>query len=109
MYDDIVSLYPTCNYYGEYPTSLPERHSANQLPDEQTVAKMIKQDKYKGLVLAKVLPPTHLYHPVLGLKHANKYIFPLCNECMRLNSSQKQTKCSHKGLKHIHKRAITGT
>ena len=85
-YVDFVSLYPTVQFYKDYPVGHPEKIF---LPDEY-------DSNWFGFVKCKVLPPRGLYHPVLPLKmtcrNAEKLLFPLCKKCAVLKS---QKKCLH--------------
>ncbi|XP_072400453.1 uncharacterized protein [Diabrotica undecimpunctata] len=69
-YIDIVSLYPTVQYYDRYPIGHPAKIHA---PESYNPS-------WFGLVHCQILPPTSLYHPVLPVK-TDKLMFPLCNQC----------------------------
>ncbi|XP_072384507.1 uncharacterized protein [Diabrotica undecimpunctata] len=69
-YIDIVSLYPTVQYYDRYPIGHPVKIHA---PESY-------EPSWFGLVHCQILPPTNLYHPVLPVK-TDKLMFPLCNQC----------------------------
>ena len=85
-YVDFVSLYPTVQFYKDYPVGHPEKIF---LPSKY-------DSNWFGFVKCKVLPPRGLYHPVLPVKmtcgNAQKLLFPLCKTCAVLKS---QKKCSH--------------
>ncbi|XP_072377781.1 uncharacterized protein [Diabrotica undecimpunctata] len=70
-YIDIVSLYPTVQYYDQYPVGHPTKIHAPEVYDPN----------WFGLVHCQILPPTDLYHPVLPVK-TDKLMFPLCNQCV---------------------------
>ena len=57
-YIDVCSLYPTVQYFDNYPVGHPEKIS--------------KPEKYNkdwyGLIKCKILAPKKLYHPVLPIK-----------------------------------------
>ena len=55
-YVDVTFLYPYINKYGEYPVGHPEIIT---LPKDQNI------HSYFGLAKVDILPPNHLYHPVL--------------------------------------------
>ena len=85
-YVDFVSLYPTVQFYKDYPVGHPEKIFLPEKCDS----------KWFGFVKCKVLPPRGLYHPVLPLKikcgNAEKLLFPLCKKCAVLKS---QSQCLH--------------
>ena len=59
--------------------------------------------RFKGLYKCKVLPPNHLYIPVLPLRTPSKRLmFPLCNECA---VTENQQPCTHSD----DERALQGT
>ena len=74
-YVDFVSLYPTVQFYNEYPVGHPEKIFSPKRYDPE----------WFGLVKCKIFPPRHLYHPVLPVKikcgDAEKLLFPLCKTC----------------------------
>jgi len=84
-YADITSLYPTVNYYDEYPACHPDIITT---PEK----KKIENREYFGLVKCKVLPPSNLYHPVLPAKLNGKLMFPLCFKCAVVGE---KGECSH--------------
>lgn len=72
-YADINSLYPYVNKTKTYPVGHPE---ILVHPTDQNL------DSYFGLAKVKILPPAHLYHPVLPVRIADKLMFPLCAQCV---------------------------
>ncbi|PFX13997.1 hypothetical protein AWC38_SpisGene21885 [Stylophora pistillata] len=76
-YVDVTSEYPWVNKYGEYPIGHPTiiLEPANQDPNA-----------YYGLMKVSILPPTHLFNPVLPHRQkigsASKLTFPLCRSCV---------------------------
>src|SRR3977135_1871011 len=84
-YIDFVSLYPTVNYYDEYPIDHP--------------TKILQPKKYDpswfGLIKCKVYTPRGLYFPVLPFKQeckgAHKLLFSLCRACAK----KIDKKCRH--------------
>ena len=85
-YVDFVSLYPTVQFYKDYPVGHPEKIFSPERYDPE----------WFGFVKCQILPPTDLYHPVLPLKikcgDAQKLLFPLCKTCAM---SKNQKKCTH--------------
>lgn len=79
-YIDVVSLYPTVQYFDPFPVGHP--------------VKILKPPTYDstwfGLVKCKVLPPKKLYHPVLPVK-TEKLTFTLCKKCMNDQANE----CRH--------------
>ena len=85
-YVDFVSLYPTVQFFKDYPIG----HPVKILFPKKF------NPKWFGFVKCKILPPSNLYHPVLPVKmecgDAQKLLFPLCKTCVVL---KKQDKCKH--------------
>jgi len=73
-YIDVTSLYPWVNKKRVYPKGHPDFFSDPGHTDIRP---------YFGLVKCKVLPPRHLYHPVLPYRHDSKLLFPLCAACVK--------------------------
>ena len=75
-YIDVVSLYPSVNFYCEYPT------------DNPNYIHRPKEFDYNwfGMIHCRILPPRKLYIPVLPYKvkthNASKLLFGLCRTCM---------------------------
>jgi G:T-mismatch repair DNA endonuclease (very short patch repair protein) len=94
-YADITSLYPTVNYYDEYPVG---HHTVINKPSIDAV----KNKEYFGLIQCKILPPSKLYHPVLPVKMNGKLLFPLCHRCA---ITENKCKCAHT----IDEKALVGS
>jgi hypothetical protein len=79
-YVDVVSLYPTVQYYDEFPIS----HPVKIIPKYDEKAKF--DYDWFGIIKCQILPPRGLYHPVLPFKQktkgAHKLLFGLCRTCM---------------------------
>jgi len=77
MYSDITSLYPTVNYYDDYPaghyTILDNQYCKDNQYD---VLKAVRNKEYLGFIECDVVCPKNLYHPVLPVK-AGKLVFDL--------------------------------
>ena len=85
-YVDFCSLYPSVQYYKNYPVGHPDK-----------IFNPVKYNKdWYGLIKCKVLPPRGLYHPVLPYRvkcgQAEKLMFPLCRTCAENKS---QIECDH--------------
>ena len=95
-YVDFVSLYPTVNFFKEYPIGHPVKIYNPRTYDLN----------WKGFIQCKIEAPRGLYHPVLPVRlrcgKANKLLFPLCRSCA---VTQHQGKCNHTN----DERAFTGT
>ncbi|PFX25087.1 hypothetical protein AWC38_SpisGene10309 [Stylophora pistillata] len=82
-YVDVTSEYPWVNKYGEYPIGHPTIYlePTNQDPNA-----------YYGLMKVSILPPTHLFNPVLPHRpksgSATKLPFPLCRSCVEEESKK---------------------
>ena len=74
FYVDVTSLYPWVNKTARYPLGHPQIHFE---PENQNL------DDYFGIALVTILPPRHLYHPVLPVRHGGKLTFPLCLACVQ--------------------------
>ena len=81
-YIDVVSLYPTVQYYDEYPVGHYE-------------VKTDFKPEYFGFVYCAILPPNDLYLPVLPYHvkaiNSHKLVFGLCRTCMETLDN----KCDH--------------
>ena len=99
-YIDVTSLYPWVNKTCVYPKGHP-RFISN--PDHTDI------QEYFGLIQCKVLPPRHLYHPVLPYRHEGILTFPLCATCvqdeMPKRSWERTAECIHTD----EQRVLTGT
>ena len=95
-YVDFVSLYPTVNFFKEYPVGHPTKIFNPKMYDSQ----------WRGFIQCKIEAPRGLYHPVLPVRlkcgKSEKLLFPLCRTCAVM---QQQEKCDHTG----DERAFTGT
>jgi hypothetical protein len=98
QYLDVMSLYPyICKYY-KFPIGQAVIHVGDECQD---IEAMLRK---KGLVKCSILPPRHLYHPVLPFRCSNKLLFCLCKTCaIDLN---RETDCSHET---VAERALVGT
>ena len=83
-YIDICSVYPYVCKHKNYPVGQPKI-----LTTENINMDNIRQ--YEGIIKCTVLPPDHLFHPVLPVHCNGKMMFPLCMKCAEDNSD----KCSH--------------
>ena len=68
-YVDVTSLYPWVNKTQQYPTGHP---IVITNPENQDI------QAYFGIAKVDVIPPHHLYHPVLPFRHGGKLTLPLC-------------------------------
>ena len=76
-YSDITSLYPTVNYYDEYPLAHYEILDNKYCMENQyEVLGKVRKKEYYGFIECDVSPPNDLYHPVLPVK-TNKLVFDL--------------------------------
>ena len=89
-YVDVTSLYPWVNKTQQYPTGHPIIITNPENEDIQA---------YFGLAKVDVIPPYHLYHPVLPFRHGGKLTLPLCRTCMEEEMTkgllEKSHHCSH--------------
>ena len=89
-YVDVTSLYPWVNKTREYPIGHPV---CIDQPGHTNIS------QYFGFIKCEVLPPPHLYHPVLPHRHAGKLTFPLCRTCVQNEQpkplTQRSKICSH--------------
>ena len=99
-YIDVTSLYPWVNKTCVYPKGHP-RFIFN--PGHTDIT------KYFGLVQCKVLPPRHLYHPVLPYRHASKLLFPLCAACVEQEMVKQPLDRCAECVHTDEQRALTGT
>lgn len=76
-YKDVTSLYPTVNYYDEYPLGHYIILDNNYCKDNQDeVLDRVLKRKYFGFIEVLIEAPKDLYHPVLP-KKAEKLVFDL--------------------------------
>nr|XP_015834829.1 PREDICTED: probable DNA polymerase [Tribolium castaneum] len=95
-YYDVCSLYPFINKYGKYPIGHPKKiYVGNDCLN-------IDITTFEGVIKCIVMPPQHLYHPVLPYRYKGKLTFPLCKTCVEISN---QYDCGHKP----EERQFTGT
>ena len=99
-YIDVTSLYPWVNKTCVYPKGHP-RVIFNPGHTDITT--------YFGLVQCKVLPPRHLYHPVLPYRHESKLLFPLCAACVEQEMVKRPLDKCAECVHTDEQRALTGT
>ena len=99
-YIDVTSLYPWVNKTCVYPKGHP-RVIFNPGHTDITT--------YFGLVQCKVLPPRHLYHPVLPYRHESKLLFPLCAACVEQEMVKRPLDRCAECVHTDEQRALTGT
>ena len=76
-YSDITSLYPTVNFYDEYPAGHYKVLDNQYCNDNQfEVLRKVRKKEYFGFIECDVSPPKNLYHPVLPVK-TTKLVFDL--------------------------------
>ena len=87
-YVDFVSLYPSIQYFNEFPVGDPTVDVVEERNREFLEKEMEKDkcDRRCGFIKCKIIPPS-LYFPVLPVK-INKLCFPLCFECARLKENE---------------------
>ena len=64
---------------------------------------------YFGLIQCQVLPPRHLYHPVLPYRHEGKLLFPLCAACVEEEMPKRPLDRCAECVHTDQQRALTGT
>ena len=99
-YIDVTSLYPWVNKTCVYPKGHP-RVIFN--PGHTDIS------FYFGLVQCKVLPPRHLYHPVLPFRHESKLLFPLCAACVEQEMPKRPLDRCAECVHTDEQRTLTGT
>ena len=65
--------------------------------------------QYFGLIQCQVLPPRHLYHPVLPYRHDDKLLFPLCARCVEEEMAKPLLDRSYHCHHTDEQRALTST
>ncbi|XP_031355210.1 uncharacterized protein LOC116179552 [Photinus pyralis] len=85
-YLDVCSLYPYVNKYAKYPVGHPR---VLVTPEE---LRTVNLNSVEGIMKCTVLPPQHLYHPVLPYRCHGKLMFPLCRTCCE---TMEQDECEH--------------
>jgi hypothetical protein len=87
QYVDVMSLYPYICKYFKFPIGHPVSHAGD---DSLDIKAMVQKD---GLMKCSILPPKHLFHPVLPFGCNNRLLFCLCRTCaIQQNRSQD---CTH--------------
>ena len=76
QYVDVMSLYPYVCKYFKFPIGHPVIHVGNACQDMQA---MLLKD---GLTKCSILPPRHLYHPVLPFCCNKRQLFCLFRSCV---------------------------
>jgi hypothetical protein len=98
QYVDVMSLYPyVCKYY-MMPVGHPKIHVGDACEDIDRCMKM------EGLIKCEIVPPKHLYHPVLPYRHDHKLLFCLCRSCVSQHNRDDPY-----GHESDRERALTGT
>nr|CAD2133569.1 unnamed protein product [Meloidogyne enterolobii] len=98
IYIDIVSLYPYVMKAREFPIGYPDvltRETLTQPPNAILPWTHPRHNRYKGLLLVRVLPPTSMngLPPLLGYRtHDGRLTFPLCSSCA---DNKQQQQCRH--------------
>jgi hypothetical protein len=90
---DVNSLYPSVNYYAEYPLGHP---SESKEINKEVNWTQSADNPYKGLIKCFVVPPDNLLLPVIPQKYNDKLMFVLCNACARDSErrSKRQSKAA---------------
>ena len=99
-YIDVTSLYPWVNKTCVYPKGHPWFISNPQTTDISP---------YFGLIKCKILPPRHLYHPVLPYRHDDKLLFPLCARCVQNEMPKRPLERCAECVHTDEQRTLTGT
>ena len=99
-YVDVTSLYPFINKYGKYPVGHPEIITH---PEDQNIY------SYFGLAKVDVLPPYHLYHPVLPYRCGGKLVMPLCRSCVKEEMSESLLSRTSECFHSTEQRMLRGT
>ena len=104
-YVDFTSLYPAVMKYKRYPIGHPQRIIKNfqGMVTEKCTGDCIYNNcigehfklPYFGVIRAKFLPPSDIYHPVLPVRINGKLMFPLCYKCAQ-EENPGECKCSDK-------------
>ena len=93
-----VSLYPYVMKAREFPIGYPDvltRETLTQPPNAILPWTHPRHNRYKGLLLVRVLPPTSMngLPPLLGYRtHDGRLTFPLCSSCA---DNKQQQQCRH--------------
>ena len=99
-YIDVTSLYPWVNKTCVYPKGHPWFISNPQTTDISP---------YFGLIKCQILPPRHLYHPVLPYRHEEKLLFPLCAACVEQEMPKRPLERCAECVHTDEQRTLTGT
>ena len=99
-YIDVTSLYPWVNKTSRYPKGHPTFISQ---PGHTDIL------QYFGLIQCQVLPPRHLYHPVLPYRQDDKLTFPLCATCVQDEMKKPLLDRSYQCHHTDEQRALTST
>ena len=99
-YIDVTSLYPWVNKTSRYPKGHPTFISQ---PGHTDIL------QYFGLIQCQVLPPRHLYHPVLPYRQDDKLNFPLCATCVQDEMKKPLLDRSYQCHHTDEQRALTST
>ena len=90
QYLDVTSLYPWVNKTQTCPIG----H-----PSIITHPPHLDMGRYFGIAVVDILPPPHLFHPVLPVRKGGKLTFPLCNACVdvqqKLPLLERVSVCDH--------------
>jgi len=87
QYCDVMSLYPYICKYFKFPIGHPIIHVGDTCADIEACLKM------EGLMKCKIVPPQHLYHPVLPYRY-KKLLFCLCRTCVQEHNATSE--CQHR-------------
>ncbi|XP_033226042.1 uncharacterized protein LOC117178722 [Belonocnema kinseyi] len=91
-YIDVGSLYPFISKMEKFPIGQPKIYVSDEECKELADPNYMNLHQIDGLFKCRVLPPRHLFHPVLPVQMHGKLMFPLCHACC---ASMSQTECSH--------------
>ena len=100
LYNYVTSLYPFVNKTSVYPVGHP--HIITQ-PSDQNI------HHYFGVALVDILPPEHLFHPVLPVRSGDKLTFPLCDHCVTEEQARPMLERSYVCCHSDGQRALRGT
>ena len=75
---DFTSLYPSRNFFEQYPIGHPSKIEDPNIPVNWTKE---SDNPYKGLVKCFIVPPQNLKIPVIPNKYNDKLMFVLCDAC----------------------------
>lgn len=99
-YIDFTSLYPDINKYGTYPIGHP---TILKSPSNQDI------QSYFGIAKVDIIAPEKLFHPVLTMKIAEKYMFTLCAACVQVQLDLPWHQCTNMCNHTDQQRTMTGT